>query len=382
MARAANLLKKKPIKSVKKTPRVNKAAQKLLAGDEPGPFTELMVQSKIELVGLINWYNTNSDVAEHQKWVVTWARKNGFSKADVTKLQSAPKHFFNSSTGALARMSDRGLPLENSSIIFLKNRIANILSYEVPPALDESLVVKKKTPVSIIQTKTDTILAELEAIVDNWENNSEYSLYAELVKQTAASSIAKAIQTYYIPLRDELVELTSEKTSDLVEAYSSMSAMKRKKYLTFISTIVDDATRYLSSKLATRKIRVRKPVSALKLVSKVKYLKADPAYKITSVDPINIIGAAAVFVFNTKYRELRMYVADDITGLKIKSTTITNFNAAQSAKKRVRKPAVTFAAVLKTTKAKYLNVFNDIKAVRSMASGRLNGDCVILKIIK
>ena len=161
-----------------------------------------------------------------------------------------------------------------------------------------------------------------------------------------------------------------------------MSVQKRKKYLAFINMLIEDADRYISKKSATRNTRVAKPITTEKLVSKVKYKKEDGEYKITSVDPINIIGSSTVFVFNVKYRELRMYVASTEMGLRIKGTTLINFDENKSQRKKLRKPEDAITSLLKSTKFQASKCFDSIKTRPADVKGRINEDCIILRIIK
>jgi hypothetical protein len=373
------LIKKRPTK--KKLAPLTKVGKRLIAGGEPGPFADDFAPTQLEKIHLLNWYNANSEQASYQKWIVDWCQKNGYQKTDVSKLKSAPKHVFNSSWSSIARMSIRGLQLDEYSLTFLKSKIQDvILSVEDEPAKEE--IITKKSPQDIIKIKSERLLDSIEDVVDNWELNSEYSLYTELSKEAYSSASAKRIRGYYLPLQAELQELVEHKTPDLVEGYNHMSVQKRKKYLAFINMLIEDADRYISKKSATRNTRVAKPITTEKLVSKVKYKKEDGEYKITSVDPINIIGSSTVFVFNVKYRELRMYVASTEMGLRVKGTTLINFDENKSQRKKLRKPEDAITSLLKSTKLQVSKCFDSIKTRPADVKGRINEDCIILRIIK
>ena len=97
----------------------------------------------------------------------------------------------------------------------------------------------------------------------------------------------------------------------------------------------------------TRKPRKTKPKSATKLVEKLKYLKVDDKFKLTSVAPETVIGANELWVFNIKTRKIGKYIASNIdpkgmgrdgTGLSVKGTTIIGFDEVQSIQKTLRKP--------------------------------------------
>ena len=115
--------------------------------------------------------------------------------------------------------------------------------------------------------------ASIEEILDTEEYSIEYSPYDELQKDGHAQSTARAIIDYYNPVLEEAKELVHKKTPDLVEGYSHMSVPTRKKYLEFLQHIVDDTTRFVMAKKATRKTSKPRTKSAYAQVSKLQYLK-------------------------------------------------------------------------------------------------------------
>ena len=76
------------------------------------------------------------------------------------------------------------------------------------------------------------------------------------MKGSHAQSTAKAIIDYYNPVLEEAKELVNDKTADLVEGYSHMAVPVRKRYLEFLQHIIDDTTRFMMAKKATRKTSI------------------------------------------------------------------------------------------------------------------------------
>ena len=88
----------------------------------------------------------------------------------------------------------------------------------------------------------------------------------------------------------------------------------------------------------------KKEVNITKLVSKLKYQKKDSALSLVSTNPVDIVGAKEVWIYNTNTRKMGKYIANDLTGLTVKGTSILNFSP-HSAEKTLRKPKEQLAAI-------------------------------------
>lgn len=101
-----------------------------------------------------------------------------------------------------------------------------------------------------------------------------------------------------------------------------------------------------------------------------------------SVNPIELLDAKEVWVFNTKTRKIGKYVADEHAGsLSVKGTSIVGFDPKQSVQKTVRKPEETLRDFKKAGKVKLRKFLDEINAVEIKLNGRFNAETVILKAI-
>ena len=138
-----------------------------------------------------------------------------------------------------------------------------------------------------------------------------------------------------------------------------------------------------------RNPRVAKTKSADKVVAKLKFLKTDDKYKLASVNPVDIVGANELWVFNIKTRKLGKYVASNIdptgqgrgnSGLQVKGTTITGFDEAQSIQKTLRKPEEQLKAFKTAGKVALRTFLDNIPTTDTKMNGRCNLDTVLLKV--
>jgi len=132
---------------------------------------------------------------------------------------------------------------------------------------------------------------------------------------------------------------------------------------------------------ATRKPRTKKAPSKEKLVAKLKYLERDDKLQLVSVNPLDVLDAKEVWVYNTKTRKLGKYIADDHATIQVKGTTLLHYNEINSVQKTLRKPDETLKSFKKAGKVQLRKFIDEIKTTDIKLNGRLNSDTIILKCI-
>lgn len=328
-------------------------------------------------------YNYFYDYKEAFKWAAAWVKVH--NPKIYSRFQKIEQWRISTSVGGMCKMHANGAPLTEKQIQWIHDKINSAIreSTEVKEAKE----VPTRTIADVVKEKTSEFISEVEAVLDDFHrgvylDTENYSLYNELKKIEAPTNMAKAVVDYYAPLKAELEELINAKTPDLVEGYKHLKPMQRKKYLALVSVIVDDAEKYLASKKAVRKPRVAKPKSASVQINKVQYQKDSAEFKVTSVDPVTIIGATEVYLFSTKYRTLSHLVTSASAGFTISGTTIQGVDSEKSKKKKLRKPEDVLSVLISSPKTKATKLFNDIKTAEAEAVGRVNAETIILKVFK
>jgi hypothetical protein len=126
--------------------------------------------------------------------------------------------------------------------------------------------------------------------------------------------------------------------------------------------------------------RKTKAVSKDKLVAKLKYMKTNEPLKLVSVNPVDIIGAGELWIFNTKTRKLGRYVASEFNTLNVKGTTITNFDEFKSVQKTIRKPEEKLKEFKAAGKIALRKFMDEINATDTKMNGRINEETILLKV--
>ena len=115
------------------------------------------------------------------------------------------------------------------------------------------------------------------------------------------------------------------------------------------------------------------------MVAKMKYEKSNDEFKLTSIKPQDIIGASKLIVFNTKYRQLSIYYAKDLSGLNVKGSTLQNFSEDKSETRRLRKPHAMLQESVKGIRA-FNKAWGTLKTKATKPTGRINDKTIILKV--
>ncbi len=247
--------------------------------------------------------------------------------------------------------------------------------------------VPAKSPMDVVKERTSDFIANIEAVLDDFYRGvtvdvDSYSVYNEMIKADLNSFSAKHVVDYYIPLKKELEELVNNKTPDLVEGYNHMTVAKRKEYLKLIQLIVSDAERYVLLKKVARKPSKPKVKSADKQITKLTYAKDSSEFKLNSINPTTIIGAARVYTFNVKSRIITEYVSERTAGFEIRGSTIYGISSEKSRSIRLRKPEEQLSTFLTKTPT-VINKFWETLSTKTIdeVSGRINKDTILLRAL-
>ena len=332
------------------------------------------------------------DIKVAHAWALKWVKSN-YPKIEFEAYMDAPKWKTPMTVCSMCKMMDNGAVLDDGKFKWLKDKIDLVIK-ESSLTIVEEPETPRKSPADIVKEKTSDFIAEIEYVIDEVGSDTffdieNYSVYKELEKAESAYNTAKAVVDYYTPQRDEFKLLVGKKPQkqtqdykDLVEGYSNMPLKRKKEHLKLLSLIVSDAELYMSAKKAVRKPRKTKSVSVGKQISKVNYMRESKEYKLTSVDPTQLIGAKTIWLFNTKYRTITVMETTNRDGMKVKGTTVYGFDEGKCTKKTIRKPEEFLSNTANTTKFKLKKAYNDISTKTADSTGRIGPDTIIYRVFK
>jgi hypothetical protein len=355
---------------------VKEAEQKVSSGGEPD------MKSGVKLSTALNWYSYYKDPKDSKKYLIHYMTVHNHPKEDIVTLTGLKETHF-SNVGFVCRLTERGLVLEKHQLTWLSDRIKFLLNVaKTIKEQDEEDDNKPKVNIQErIHEQSSEFIGELEGFLDNYKET--INTYEWMATNGVKAPHARLIVSHFIPkLVEPVLVLSGKASEDLTEAYSCFTKANIKKFVAFIQQIIDDANRIVNNSKVTRKPRKSKKPSADKLIAKMQYKKEDIEYKVVSVNPIEIIGAQQLWVFNTKTRKLGVYNAESPNSLTVKGTSIYAYEPNTSSSKTLRKPNDVLQDLVKATERKYKSTFEGINSTKQELTGRINADTILLKIFK
>lgn len=305
---------------------------------------------QITLVAGLNHYSQSSDFKDSKKWALEWIKQH--IPDEFERLQDAKEHLF-SNRGFVCRMIERGFKVSDDQrqalVKFFKNIVTN------KTTKNEITEMPKRLPAE----RVNEVIFQLEDIIDQIladEEPNQLKLPVDKAQLTAAQSW---IEQQMVDAQ-EMVAKHQAILDQLENAYTRCGGVKDK--------IVSQAK---SSKVKKSDLTAEKAAAA----KSMKYQKKDDELKIESLSPARIVGAKEVMVFNTKYRTLTHYVAEEGKTLKVSHSSIRNADAKTSVSKKIRKPDEFFSS--KDIWKAYGLVKTTAQAAKSLVS-----ECCLIVAVK
>jgi hypothetical protein len=341
-----------------------------------------------DLISALNYYNANHDDKEKKKWLISHLAKTD-KKLAVELLKVDEYHF--RYAGILARLMDGGSELQEKEANYFNERLVK-LKEQVGSRQKSQDKLDKKTadalaaaaPSNVIsiqqrmEEKARELASEIDGAIDDFLINkkNDFSTKNYLLANLVAAPIAKRIGEMYIDTAAELREAIEGTDPQLVEGYSHFTKRELKKFAEFVDSIISDCNQQVQTAKANRAPRKRKEKPASVQVARMKYLKEFAELNLKSVKPEVIINSTEVWVYNTKYRRVGVYKADNGV-LAVKGTTILGFSVTESKQFTLRKPADFFKGL--TIGKRPLNAkMKTLTTKSAVPNGRINEETIIL----
>lgn len=339
----------------------------------------------------LRYYNYFYTTKELKKYLVDWARNydsaaHKFDKATLDKFAKASDSLLPLTPCALAKAHKQGMPLHERHVTYLVSSIRKV----VDNLVDEAEVIDPTAPVVVKVTIQDRLNDILKTHILHFEELEDMLIegktvdpkaYEYLTGKNVPQGMLSRIAAVFEKHQDEMNEARAGKDEQLNEGYAHYKAADYKRFDAFYTKLIADLTSYGQVKKATKKVTVRKPPAKEKLVAKLKYLKEEKTLRLVSVNPVDIIGATELWVYNIKTRKLGKYVAESMGGaLTVKGTAIVGFDVSTSVQKTLRKPELQLKEFLAAGKIQLRKFIEDIKATEIKLTGRIGLDTILLKV--
>lgn len=219
-------------------------------------------------------------------------------------------------------------------------------------------------------------LVDLDELEDTgiWDENSIFDI---LKKRKQTSSSLELLKDKFKKRYEELTNARSNEYFEYFEKVSDQILEEAKRFCKIVLSHIETFDQNKKSKRKVKRTFSEKRIE--KKIKNIKFKKEDNSYHLNSIDPVSIVGAEALLVFNTKTRKIGIYYAEENNKLEIKGSTLQNYDKEKSISKILRKPEEHLPN-FRTATLKRINVlFDYINGKKQELSGRINSDIILLK---
>lgn len=347
----------------------------------------------------MEWYRLESSGKELKPKVINWMSANGYTKDQIADFKKTKDNRCSITMGAIAANLLKGMPAVRADFNNGKNtaqwlgqQITDVITQGKHDVEESEEIVEEKPAVVMpsiqerLREAAFRMTEEIEDALELFSSDPEsfdpkaFKVSNLLKGKQAKAAHARVIRDLYTRQYEELQEAALGKDEQLKEGYSHLSKAQLKKIIAFYGEVVNACNMLMQEAKVNKAPRKKKAVPLDKVVSKLKYKKTDEPLKLVSINPVDIIGAKELWVFNIKTRKLGKYVAAEFSDLGVKGTSITGFDEHKSVQKTLRKPAEQLKAFKDAGKVALRKFLDEINAVDIKMNGRINEETMLLKV--
>lgn len=323
-----------------------------------------------EIVAALNWLRTEQTTELNRKWLQAYMKQSGYAKSKTENVMSNLR-YLSSNWFSVARILTNGSAVPEGTNLRLDTALDEINSYgetkEAP-----KVVKPKQTSVPVqedVLSYIDLLIQKsTTAVVDE-------DVYSFLMEKNVTKTQVEELISEYKSTYNELLNLDTDES--IQECYADYTPKQRRNIQTFFKNLYAQFEQYKKIKQTRKKAKTKpRKQNKEKLIAKLRYMKESPEYRIASVDPMKLIGAKTVVLFNNKTRDVSILYAEE-QGISVKGTTLFGFDKEKSMTKRLRKPNDVLSHGVK---AGLENAFSAAKTVSKPANGRMNENIIIVKV--
>ena len=336
----------------------------------------------VKFITAMNWYSIDGNKADARKFLREYIKKN--RPADLKDFDKVPDKEIRPTYGWIARILSKGATLSNYHVENFNNYIFSILKPITAPVVQKTVIISNRVSIQdAMNEKIANYIGTLEGAYDDYiTDGTEFSLEADMKSKEIPQAYVTKIEEWAKNKLREWIEIVEGKDTQLNEAFSHYTKTSKKDVAKFFASMIQDCEKYGAFKKANRKPRTTRQKTPAQQIKNLKYKTKDDELNISSVNPMDIVGASAVWLFNTKNRKLSVYRTDSGQGIQVKGSSLQNYDPEISETKTLRKPAEQIKELIGAGKVQLRKFMETIKTKGGEVNGRVNADMVIVRVAK
>lgn len=335
-----------------------------------------------KFISAMNWYSIDNNKADARKFIREYIKKNRV--IDLKDFDRVKDNEIRPTYGWIARLLSRGANLSDFHVENFNTYILHILKSVNSVKVQNTVINSNKPSIqNVMNEKISSYIGTLEGAYDAYiTEGTEFSLDADMKAKEIPQVYVSKIEEWAKNKLREWIEITEGKDAQLNEAFSHYTKTSKKDVAKFFATMIQDCEKYGAFKKANRKPRTVRQKTPAQQIKSLKYKTKDEELSVSSVNPMDIIGASAVWLFNTKNRKLSVYRTDSGQGLQIKGSSLQNYDPEISETKTLRKPAEQLQELLNAGKVSLRKFMEGIKTKGGEVNGRVNAEMLIIRVVR
>jgi len=368
---AKSLLSVKTKKVQRKTHSETYLVNRKYLGEEP-----IKIVTQIDMMRAFTWYHNMCDASDAKQYMKDYFASDKSMIKTISRISDARIPYTSAWLCRIA--SNQKRELTDAERAKVNSDIADAAGAYEEPTEKVSEAAAKPSIQDRIKDRSHNIVGEIESLIDSGET---FSLYDWLQKNEIPAMYASKIADFYRPIETEMrLALIPKGQDGSLDGYENWSKADIRKRAEFFGMIVNDAERYSDVTKKVRKPRKTKAPSSAKILQFFKYQKESKDHKIASINPESILGAQELWVFNSKYKILSVFIAKDRAGFGVNRQAITNYDEKTSKSMRIGRK--TDEQIKKVTAGGKIILRKLAAEMDLPITARLNEATVLLKAVK
>ena len=279
-----------------------------------------------------------------------------------------------------------GIPLDlntlHSSLYALEAEGAKILK-ELPVVPKKPVIPPaERTRIKLLET----LYADYdEIIVEGWfeeDYKQKFNLYSRFKGHGFKGNAIEPFRRMILPDYEAIKDAYDKTCDQAVEAYSHIGKADKRKILRQFEDMFKDMDKLKASFKAARVPRAHKRKTSDEQVKNLKFKIECEDSKLASISPVLIPGKHKLWVYNTKNRRLCEYITHSTEGFLIAGTSIKNHDEKASKQATLRKPDDMLPKILSLSEKKLEKFWDDITTKITSPNGRINNDCILMRVFE
>lgn len=335
---------------------------------------------------VLYWYNQEKEKKDARAYLKSWITSK-FGKDKSKLIDHVQDNKIVLTYGWMARMLVNGCQFKSQEIEKFHLYVERLLDTPIevkPQEVVAQPAVVRPTIRDYLEDKIREYLGELEGVIDELvtEQDTSFDLYKHMQANSIPAQYCSSIEAWVKRKAGEFIGVYETTDKEMKQAYDHISRRKQTAVIKLLSSWLQDLERYSQFKKANRKPRVKKAKPAGAQVAKMKYKREEPSLGLKSINPTEVVGASQAWIYNTKYKRLSVYRSDSRDGIQVKGSTLQNYDPSQCEQKTLRKPSETIKRLLDAGKVVLRKIMTEINSKDIPVTGRINEDCIIVRVIK